>query len=576
MYLKNILNLFLVLIAFQSWNCGNTKETTKENIDFGVPNYPSYLRPELFKPILEAEVFLMDSSNNKILEATESASLIIIVKNKGKGIAKNLVAYLSYSNINGMKIEQSKIFENILSYSSYSISLPIRTNHDLPTGKCYLNISFTELNNNVPRALYLNFRTKKFEPPNLILVEGLSIEDQSKNGKIEPLENVTVKFRIQNIGNRDADNVLIKISKGENINFSENMKSFVVINKINSGKYFDIPITFNTNKYTKKIDIFVEALESYKKYGFTKKRLKIEYNKEIENIQIIALPDKDKTLGLNSDTIFIDIENDIPISKQKNPNAIAVIIGISEYANKDLSKVEYAKQDAMIMREYLIKVLGYDAKNILPHNPDELITSANMKTLIKQLLPDFVKPDGSSDIFIYYSGHGAPSTTSQKAFFVPYDCNPNYISEVSAYEMSEFYSDIQKVKSKSKTIVIDACFSGQSGDGGTIIKNASPLFVTVDNTLFADKNAIVFQSSQSSQVSNWYPEKKHGMFTYYFLKGLKGEADLDEDGSITVNELERFINDENNNLPYVSRRLFSRPQKAVVTGKLENVMLNLK
>ena len=66
------------------------------------------------------------------------------------------------------------------------------------------------------------------------------------------------------------------------------------------------------------------------------------------------------------------------------------------------------------------------------------------------------------------------------------------------------------------------------------------------------------------------------MFTYYFLKGLKGEADLDEDGSITVNELERFINDENNNLPYVSRRLFSRPQKAVVTGKLENVMLNLK
>ena len=140
--------------------------------------------------------------------------------------------------------------------------------------------------------------------------------------------------------------------------------------------------------------------------------------------------------------------------------------------------------------------------------------------------------------------------------------------------MSEFYNDIQKVKSKSKTVVIDACFSGQSGDGGTLVKNASPVLLKVDNTLFKDKNAVVFQSSEANQVSNWYPEKKHGMFTYYFLKGLKGEADINKDGSITVGELEGYINDENNNLPYTSKREFQRPQKAVVQGDKNLLLIN--
>ena len=56
------------------------------------------------------------------------------------------------------------------------------------------------------------------------------------------------------------------------------------------------------------------------------------------------------------------------------------------------------------------------------------------------------------------------------------------------------------------------------------------------------------------------------MFTYFFLKGIKGEADLNKDGVITAGELEKYINDENNNLPYVSQREFQRKQHAVVVG----------
>ena len=260
-----------------------------------------------------------------------------------------------------------------------------------------------------------------------------------------------------------------------------------------------------------------------------------------------------------------DVDFNIPKTPMNDPNAVAVVIGISEYLDPDVPCVEHARQDAAMIRQYLINVLGYDEKNILPRNPDQLITAATLKTIIRQQLPGFIKP-GVSDVFIYYSGHGAPSTTTQKAFFVPADCNPNYVNDDNGYQLNTFYDDLSKLSCKNLTVVIDACFSGLSG-GGMIVKNASPLFVNVEHPLLGKDNAMIFSASKSDQVSNWYPEKRHGLFTYFFLKGLQGAADLNQDGIVTVNEMEQYLVDDNSSVPYFSRREFQRPQTPQVIGK---------
>ncbi|MEK7263225.1 MAG: caspase family protein [Bacteroidota bacterium] len=305
---------------------------------------------------------------------------------------------------------------------------------------------------------------------------------------------------------------------------------------------------------------------------------------KIENLNIPTMNVKGKSIEEKFDEAIktiereaekpIDIEQNIPETKLKNKNGIALIISISEYAN--FQKVEYAKRDAQFIREYLIKTLGYNEKNILPQNPDELMTVGNMKTLLRNKLPSYLKKDGSSELFIYYTGHGAPSTQTNEAFFVPYDCDPNFVNSDNAYNMNDFYADIAKLNAKKKFVVIDACFSGQTGSGQTLVKNASPALLKVNNALIADENAVLFQSSSAEQVSNWYPEKKHGMFTYFFLKGLQGSADKNNDVTITATELENFINDENDGLPYYSNREFQRPQKAVVSGDKESVIVKTK
>ncbi|MCX6139044.1 MAG: caspase family protein [Ignavibacteriales bacterium] len=279
--------------------------------------------------------------------------------------------------------------------------------------------------------------------------------------------------------------------------------------------------------------------------------------------------------GLQGKTLLLgnsDVDADIPRTSMKNPNAVAVVIGISDYQDPSVPKVDHAIQDALAIRQYLINVLGYDERNILPRDPAQTITAGVFKTLIRQQLPGYVKP-GLSDVFVYYSGHGAPSTSIRKAFFVPADCNPNYVNSDNAYPLDDFYDDLSRLPCRSLNVVLDACFSGLSAKGEMLIKNASPLYLTVEHPLLAKENATLFASATSDQVSNWYPEKQHSLFTYFFLKGLQGAADTNRDGVITVQEMEDYVRDENSAVPYISRREYQRMQMPQVITKDKQKML---
>ena len=272
------------------------------------------------------------------------------------------------------------------------------------------------------------------------------------------------------------------------------------------------------------------------------------------------------------------LNENIPIAIRRNPAAVAVVIGIQDYLSPTVPSVQYAKRDAQLVREYLIKTFGYDEYNILPRDPNQLMTVGNLKTLIKQQLPDYVKKNGTSDVFIYYAGHGAPSTETQEAFLAPYDFNPNVdVNTYNAYRLKDLYADLLKIECQSLTIVLDTCFSGMTGDGQVLIQNISPVILPKleisKQVLLSHPKAVVLTSTSNDRVSNWYPEKKHSLFTYFFLKGLQGAADKNSDNRITVGELETYLLDENNGVPYWAKRLFSRSQTPQVHSMDKSIII---
>jgi hypothetical protein len=84
-----------------------------------------------------------------------------------------------------------------------------------------------------------------------------------------------------------------------------------------------------------------------------------------------------------------------------------------------------------------------------------------------------------------------------------------------------------------------------------LIEGARPALLKVKNQNFSSGNVIAMTASQGDQVSNAYPEKEHGLFTYYMLSGIRGAADADGDKMVTLDELYTYVNV---NVVKVSRR----------------------
>ena len=276
---------------------------------------------------------------------------------------------------------------------------------------------------------------------------------------------------------------------------------------------------------------------------------------------------KDKTVKKGFNDNGYNIEYGYPKGPaEKNKNAFAIIIGNSKYKNAE--NVDFATNDARSIKAYLKDVLGYDEANIEYYENaaksdfDYLFGTANYKGR----LADLIKPDGSSEIFIFYSGHGAPGSEDNnkgEPYFVPVDARPAKLS-VTGYDANLLYNNLASLKASKKTVVIDACFSGEK-----VVKNVSSLGIEPKETDIDDPNLVIFSSSSSTEYSTWFNAKQHGMFTYFFLKAIhnKDVSDTNKDGNLSYNEIFKYIKDGNNGLPYVVRRIHEgRTQTPTIKG----------
>ena len=113
------------------------------------------------------------------------------------------------------------------------------------------------------------------------------------------------------------------------------------------------------------------------------------------------------------------------------------------------------------------------------------------------------------------------------------DCDPASVA-LNGYSLDLFYSNLAKMPARHVTVVMDTCFSGVSGTGETFIKSYSPFTIPVKPTSVKTANTVSITSAQGNQVSSWYDEKQHSLFTYFFLKAVQGEADANKDGKLTL------------------------------------------
>ncbi len=530
----------------------NEEEMEKYLAERSLPKFPKPKMP----PNLALKIEFKEPSGNNYLDAEETGEIQIKIINNGIGEAYGMETTVSITEtVGGLLLEDlfEKIKTDKINPAEFAIiNKKVSAHESISSGKITFEINVTEFNG---FDLYppgkLVIETKALIPPDLQLVD-IGINDLTNyNGRIDPNEVVEAKAIIQNKGQGTAKGVTVLVVYGDNVYNAGIAKSSFSLGDMEANETKEIDFSFFANrKASNDLPIKISIKEQRGKYDRTLPA-DLALNKVIKKATEVIVAGKDEGLITITDAsiLSIDIEKNIPNTRMKNKNGFAVVIGNREYSG-DVPDVEFAVRDAEYVKEYLIQTLGYRPGNIFYYTN---ATLSNMKVAFNQL-KNAVKPN-KSDVFVYYSGHGAPDPDSKQGYFVPVDANPNHIA-ISGYPVDDLYAILNQTGARSTTVVIDACFSGSS-DQGMILKDISPVFIEVDDSFLTIDNSAVFTSATGKQVSSWYRDQKHSLFTYYFLKALHGDADANTDKKLTLSEIKDYIDE---NVPYMARRLNNREQ----------------
>lgn len=308
----------------------------------------------------------------------------------------------------------------------------------------------------------------------------------------------TEEHIISIIGNASDDNGIANVKLNDNKILIDNDCNFLVKHKLKFG--------------LNKIDIIAVDL-----FGNTIKKELFIFRDEI----------------FKQEVNFSDV--DIPMQTNNRNNAMAVVFGIEEY--QYAPNVTNAYNDAEIMREYLISTFGLKRDNIY-FRYNERATKGEFEKVFSENGWIAKNADPNSKIYVFYAGHGVALTEDKSAYLIPNDIDPNYAS--TGYSLNKLYQNLSEIKSKSTTIILDACFSGVSRENEMLLADSRPISIEVKHSSIPN-NLNVFSASSGSEISSGYSQKMHGLFTYFFLKGLNKNADSNNDKKITYGEMEKYL-----------------------------------
>ncbi len=214
------------------------------------------------------------------------------------------------------------------------------------------------------------------------------------------------------------------------------------------------------------------------------------------------------------------------------PEIWAVAIGVSQYENQTIPPLKYPDNDAFGMYSFWKSPGGGSLDD---EHSEVLVDDAATKAMVTTTLRTVFSKAKNNDLAIFFfSGHGL------KGSFLTTDYDGDNIRL--------YHSEINKIlaecSAKNKLVIADACHSGSyiASKGGP---NKQP---TQENKqlFFAELNKVqpgiaYLLSSQSDEESLEVSTLHNSVFTYFVLRGLKGEANQNNDSTITLQELFDYV-----------------------------------
>jgi len=196
----------------------------------------------------------------------------------------------------------------------------------------------------------------------------------------------------------------------------------------------------------------------------------------------------------------------------------AVVAGISDYALDQLD-LRYCDDDAQDFYDFLRNYADVPAANIILLKDGE----ATRDGIIAAMSEIYAKATINDEAVFFFSGHG------DEGLFVPHD----FTGTSNALYHRHVKNAFANCAAKRKLVIADACLSGSIRAGSA--EGDMPEGVQ------SNQEVAVFMSSRKTEYSLELGSLRQSVFTFYVCKGLEGQADLNKDDVVTIEELYRFV-----------------------------------
>ncbi len=266
----------------------------------------------------------------------------------------------------------------------------------------------------------------------------------------------------------------------------------------------------------------------------------------------------------------------------------AVVVGISDYKNNPaVTDLKYADRDAQSFYDFLVSPQGGCFKT---ENIQLLLNQKATVSNLRYALGTFLGKTADKDlVVIYMAGHGAPDTKKSKnIYFLTYEADTNSLPN-TAYPMWEMETALQRfIKAKKVIVVTDACHSAAVSGGMTAMRGNEGYRVNEYLKKLAEsREGCTFITASRAGEGSQESEKwggGHGVFTHFLLEGLKGKADRNDDGFITMKEAYDYLysrvqrESENGQSPFALAYLdnsipmgICEPEKLGIVSRAESI-----
>ncbi|MBM3300636.1 MAG: ankyrin repeat domain-containing protein, partial [Deltaproteobacteria bacterium] len=215
-------------------------------------------------------------------------------------------------------------------------------------------------------------------------------------------------------------------------------------------------------------------------------------------------------------------------------NLHALVVGVSTYRDLKIPKLELADRDARAFGEFL-----ESQKKVFKETRVTFLLNDNAtKAEVEKYLYYTMHGAGKNDtVILFFSGHGAYDPMRPREFlFLTHDSDPQYL-RATAVRMSglEF---LKGIEAERVLIIADACYSGGFSDTKPkATGHAADLFLA---EVRSSSGTAVITSGKEGQLAWEVPNLANSVFTHNLIKGLKGKADKDHDGVVTLNEAYQY------------------------------------